>query len=269
MHPSSVMTVAVILYDADGTAPLGRVNPLELLASLNLANEALEVDLGLDRGAVGSRGPVPDVAPLDIGAGGEEGAETKEVPAAAGEVQGRVAFDVGPLHSLVGAGGGVGEQQLQDGVVAAYAGLHDGVAAADVAPEDAGPVGFAEQVDDVGVSGPGGQHEGRLVVFVEGRARDLVARAEQGFANVSVAQRRGKMQVRVGEAHGRGVRVVEERGVRLEEAPDEEGIPDVDGPSQANRGLNPVEKVSVMADGSEMGGSTDMAGDGSWLKRRE
>lgn len=95
--------------------------------------------------------------------------------AGAGAGRGR---DGGEVGAGLGLFGGVGQQDLETGVVAAQAGEHDGVAAADVLALDArlgGLRGGAQVVDDVCVALARGEHEGGLVVFVQGDAMGFVA----------------------------------------------------------------------------------------------
>lgn len=123
--------------------------------------------------------------------------------------------------------------------------LHDGVAAPDVSAQDDVWVTLAEEVDDLGVSGCGGQHQGGLVVVVEGRAVGLAAQGEEEVHDGEVAQGGGQVQVRVGQAALGGVWVVEELRVRVQDSLDEEGVVGVDCPSQPGRGVDP--------DGSALG----------------
>lgn len=97
--------------------------------------------------------------------------------------------------------------------------LHDGVAAAYVLAQDASGVVLGEEVDDFGMAGGGGEHQGGLMVVVEGRGVGLVAELEEEPANGEVAEGGGEVEVRVGVAGERVVRVVEEMGVGAEDAP--------------------------------------------------
>ncbi len=125
----------------------------------------------------------------------------------------------------------------------ALAGEHDGVAAADVLALDAelGRLrGRAQVVHDVGVALAGGEHEGRLVIFIEADARALVAELEQQGDDGEMSQCAGQVQRRVGEAERGVVGVVEERGVRFEDAVAEEGVGGVDCAAEAEGGVDPV-----------------------------
>lgn len=117
--------------------------------------------------------------------------------------------------------------------------LHDGVTAADVSAQDDVRVALAEEVDDLGVSGSGGEHQGGLVVVVEGGAVGLAAEGEEQLHDGEVAQRGGEVQVRVRQAVWGGVWVVEELRVRVKDSLDQEGIVGVDRPSQSGRGVDP------------------------------
>lgn len=59
---------------------------------------------------------------------------------------------------------------------------------------------FAQQMYDLGVAGARGQHQGGLMVLVQGWAGVLVTCFQQAFAYIFVAQRCGEVQVGVGEA---------------------------------------------------------------------
>lgn len=155
-------------------------------------------------------------------------------------MQRRVALDVGPAHGVKRPAGDKGEEQLQNGVVAAEAGLHDGVAAADVAAQDAAAVGLAEEMHDLGVALARGEHQGCLVVVVEGRAGVLVAGGEEHLADVPVAERRRQVEVRVGEVRRGGVWAVEEGGMRFQNSAEEGSVVGVDCASDTNRWLNPM-----------------------------
>lgn len=158
---------------------------------------------------------------------------------AARKVQGGVALGICIADGLLGPARHVGQQDLQDGVVPAAGGLHDGVAAPDVAAQDDGRVSLAEEVDDLGVASPGGQHQGGLVVVVERGAVGLAAEREEQLDDGEVAQRRGQVQVRVGQAALGRVWVVEELRVRVQDSLDEEGVVGVDRPPQTGRGVDP------------------------------
>lgn len=121
----------------------------------------------------------------------------------------------------------------------AACGLHDGVAAPDVPAQDGGRVALAEEVDDLGVSREGGEHEGGLVVVVDGGAVGLAAEGEEQLDDGQVAQGGGQVQVRVGQAALGGVWVVEELRVRVQDSLDEEGVVGVDRPPQTGRGVDP------------------------------
>lgn len=56
---------------------------------------------------------------------------------------------------------------------------------------------LAQEVDDFRVACGGGKHQGGLEVIVEGRQVGLVAEGDQQLDDREVAQRGGKVQVRV------------------------------------------------------------------------
>lgn len=62
---------------------------------------------------------------------------------------------------------------------------------------------------------------------------------DEDAADVDVAEGGGEVEVRVGEAGGGGVGVVEEVGVRLEDAGCEEGVVGVDCAADAEGGFDP------------------------------
>ena len=63
---------------------------------------------------------------------------------------------------------------------------------------------------DFGLAFSRGDHERCLVVLVQGGAWELVTCFEEDLADVAMAERGGEVEVRVGEAEGGGVGVVEE-----------------------------------------------------------
>lgn len=202
--------------------------PVELPLRLGVDNQLLQVDLGLDGGTVGNRSPGPYVLPLGVRAGRQERPKHQQVAVAARKVQGRVALRVGVADGLVGPAGHVGQQDLQHRVVPAPRRLHDGVPAADVAPQDDVGVLLAEEVHDLGVAGARSQHQRGLVVVVERGAVGLAAEREEELDDGEVAEGGGEVQVRVGQAAGRGVWIVEELRVRVQDALHEEGVVGVD-----------------------------------------
>jgi hypothetical protein len=133
------------------------------------------------------------------------------------------------MDGLGCAAGHICKEELENGVVAASAGLHDGVTALVISAEYAGAIVFAYQVDDFGVASFGGEQEGALVELVQRGAGFLVASFYQDLADVAIAQGGGEMQVRVGQALGGGVWVVDEVRMGFEHALDEQGIVGVDG----------------------------------------
>jgi hypothetical protein len=123
--------------------------------------------------------------------------------------------------------------------VAVQAGLHDGVAAAQVLAQDGAWVGLAEEVHDLGVAGGGGEREGGLVAVVERGRVGLVAELDEQLAGGEMAERRGEVEVRVGVAGQRVVGVVQEVRVRPEDAPRQQRVVAVDRPPQPDRGVDP------------------------------
>lgn len=83
----------------------------------------------------------------------------------------------------------------------------------------------------LGVARAGGQHQRGLEFVVQGGEVDLVAQRDEQLDDGEVAEGGGEVEVRVGQPAGGGVRVVEEFGVRVEDAFDEEGIVGVDCPA--------------------------------------
>lgn len=140
------------------------------------------------------------------------------MPIRARKMERRVPIHIAMVEEGLDAGRGERQQDLQTRIVAAATGLHDGIAAADVAAGDAGGARGAQQVHDLGVAGGGGQHQGRLVVLVQRHAVALVAGGQQGGADGQEAQRAGQVQGGVGEAGGRAVWVVEQVRVGFQDA---------------------------------------------------
>lgn len=98
---------------------------------------------------------------------------------------------------------------------------------------------LGQQLHHVPVPSLGGQQQGRLLLFVEGRAGIFVACQEEKEADVSVAEQGGKVQVGVGEAGGGSVGVVEQKWTGRQDPLDKESITGVDGPTNANGSLDP------------------------------
>ena len=83
----------------------------------------------------------------------------------------------------------------------------------------------------LGVPRGGGKHQGGLEVVVQGGQVGLVAQRDEQPDDGEVAKGGGKVEVRVGQPAGGGVWVVEEFGVRVEDALDEESIVGMDCPA--------------------------------------
>ena len=77
--------------------------------------------------------------------------------------------------------------------------------------------------------------------LVEGRTWRFVAERYEDLDDFDVAERRGEVEIRVGEAARGGVGVVEESGVGFEDALDEEGVVRVDRAADAEGWIDPVE----------------------------
>jgi len=77
------------------------------------------------------------------------------------------------------------------------------------------------------------------VGLVEGRVRVFVAQGDEELADLEVAEGGGEVEVGVGQAGCRGVRVVEEVRVGLEDALDEERVVGVDRSSETEGGFDP------------------------------
>jgi hypothetical protein len=67
-----------------------------------------------------------------------------------------------------------------------------------------------------------------------------VVQREQDFDDGEEAEGGGEVERGVGEAGGRGVRVVEEMGVGMEDAGYKEGVGGVDCAAEAEGGVDPV-----------------------------
>lgn len=99
---------------------------------------------------------------------------------------------------------------------------------------------LAEKVDDLGVAGCCGEHEGRLVRIVERRgAAGFVAAFDEEFDDGEVAELSGEVEIGVGVARGCVVGVVQEVGVGFEDAGDEEGVVKADCAAKAEGGVDP------------------------------
>ena len=118
--------------------------------------------------------------------------------------------------------------------------LHDGVAAADVLAQDGLRVVFAQEVDDFGVAGRGGEHERGLVVIVQCGGALLVAELDEDLADGEMAEGGGEVEVRVRIPADGMVGVVEEVGMGAEDALDEKVVVYVDCAPKADRGINPT-----------------------------
>jgi hypothetical protein len=81
------------------------------------------------------------------------------------------------------------------------------------------------------VARAGGEHQRGLEVIVQGGEVGLVAQRDEQLDNGEVAEGGGEVEVRVGQPAGGSVWVVEEFGVRVEDALDEEGIVGVNCPA--------------------------------------
>jgi hypothetical protein len=77
------------------------------------------------------------------------------------------------------------------------------------------------------------------VGVVEGGSSVFVAELDEGLADREVAERGGEVEGRVGVARDGVVGVVEEVGVRVEDALDEEGIVRADGAAESEGRLYP------------------------------
>lgn len=128
-------------------------------------------------------------------------------------------------------------------------GLHDGIAAANVPAHDGVGVFLAEEVDNLGVACGGSKHQGSLEVIVEGGEVGLVTEGDEQLDDREVAQRRGEVKVRGGEAVDRGVGVVQELWVRFDDALDEERVVGVDCSAQAEGRVDPVRVSAVSGSG--------------------
>jgi hypothetical protein len=117
--------------------------------------------------------------------------------------------------------------------------LHDGITTPHIASEDTCPVVFAEDVNNLGVSGAGGKHQCCLMILVEGGARVLVACIEKNLADVAVAERGSQMKVGIREAFEGGVGIMEEGWMGSENAADEQGVIGMDSTPQADGCVNP------------------------------
>ena len=92
-----------------------------------------------------------------------------------------------------------------------------------------------------------------------------MAEGDEQLADLQLPQGSSEVEVRVGfavlPAILADVGIMEEAGVRLEDALDEERVVGVDGPTEAERGLNPGEVMSQRRDlGGGMEGSDGLHG---------
>lgn len=198
-----VIAVCIIIDHPDSASPSRLLDfAPDLPSPLYLGNKTFQVDLSLDGSAVRDGGPAPHVTFLGIGTGGEERPQDQQIAIAARKVQRGIAIQVGILNGGCGPAGYICQEDLQYSVVAAQTGVHDGVAAADVAPEDRGRIILAEEEHDLRVAGGSSQHQGRLVALVEGGAGLLMAKLDEELADGEVVQRGGEVEVGVGEALG-------------------------------------------------------------------
>lgn len=135
-------------------------------------------------------------------------------------MQRSVPVQVGPLHRLRGPAGHIREQDLQHRIVAPQTGLHNGVASAYVSPGYRFRAILAEEVNYLRVPCRRGEHQGCLVRFVERGVRVLVAERDEELAYLQEAQRRGEVEVGIGQAGDGDIGVVEEVWMGLEDALD-------------------------------------------------
>ena len=118
--------------------------------------------------------------------------------------------------------------------MAAEAGFHNGVAAANVPSENAAAVGLAEKVDDLGVACARGEHQGCLVVIVERGTWVFVAGFEEDLTDITMSERCREVKVRVGEVRASWVRVMEEGRMGFQDSAEESSIVGVDCASNTN-----------------------------------
>ena len=133
------------LDEANSTAfsPVSGIAP-EAFSFTSIHYQGLQVNLGLDGSTVGDSRPAPYVCLLRVGTGSQQSAEHREVSLAAGKVEGGVPVYIGLLDRGVGALWHVGEEDLENSVVAPQTRLHDSVAATHIAAQDAGGVPLTE-----------------------------------------------------------------------------------------------------------------------------
>lgn len=248
------MPVILSRDDSDTGAFSGRFDIMApLLPLLNFTHQALEIDLGLHCRAVGSRCPIPHIAAVHVGACRQQRPDGEKMTVGAGKVHRRVALDIGLLNGLFRTARHIRQQQLEHGIVAAHAGHHDGIAAADVTPQNAVWVVLAKLMNDFSAPGSRCQHQRSLVVLVECGTRILVAGLEQDFADIAVAERGGEVEVRVGEALLTEIWVMEQARVRVENASNEKSIVCMDRTPDANGRVDPRAGVSGSHSGLRIG----------------
>lgn len=110
---------------------------------------------------------------------------------------------------------------------------HDGVASPYVALVDALGTFLAQQMDGFSVPIGDREHMGSLVLFIERDAVCFMAKLEESFHAVDVPKRGCEMERGVGAAEERRVGVLQEGGVRFEDALHEGDVTGVDGSTQA------------------------------------
>lgn len=105
-------------------------------------------------------------------------------------------------------------------------------------------IALAEKVDDFGVAGCRGEHQGGLVRIVESWGpAGFVAEVDEEFDDREVAELGGEVKVGIGVAGGRVVGVVEEMGVGFEDAGDEGGVVEADCAAESEGGVDPTQRV--------------------------
>ncbi len=135
-HPDSIQSTrgSCVLVDQSYRTALPPFFGLVLGTSsfLDLGHEVLKIHLSLNGGAVGNSTPAPNVLLFWVGTGGEKSAQDEQVSVAAGEMEGGVAVNVGILDGRLGTAGHICEENLENSIVTADAGLHNSVFAPDI-----------------------------------------------------------------------------------------------------------------------------------------
>ena len=184
--------VTITFDDPHSTTLFSSFNLLpQLLSFAHFSHKALQINLSLNGCAIRSRCPVPDIDSVHVRTSNKQYSKRSQITIASSKMERRVTLCISSLDSSIRSARNVGEQQLQNTVMAAYASLHDGITTTDVSSEYYSIIILAQHSGNLDMTSSRSEHQRRLVAFVQGRTGVFMTSVEEYVAYFSMTLRSG------------------------------------------------------------------------------